>query len=122
MASRDALVSKLVAILAQVLTGVISATSAAFTTDRANQEFELKFAAPAGLLLNVSEPIENKNALYHQLGTNLAAARRAIEQLQGEEAHAVESGGSLADDIWTAAISTMTDLWTQHKPQETKGT
>ena len=31
----------------------------AFTTDRANQEFELKFAAPAGLLLNVSEPIEN---------------------------------------------------------------
>ena len=92
--------------------------SAAFTTDKANQEFELKFTAPAGLLLNVPAPIANKNALYHQLGTNLAAARRAIEQLQGEEAHAFESGGSLADDIWTAAISTMTDLWTQHKPQE----
>ena len=90
----------------------------AFTTDKANQDFELKFTAPAGLLLNVPEPIANKNAVYHQLGTNLAAARRAIEQLQGEEAHAVESGGSLADDIWTAAISTMTDLWTQHKPQE----
>ena len=53
--------------------------SAAFTTDKANQEFELKFAAPAGLLLNVSDPIANKHALYHQLGTNLAAARRAIE-------------------------------------------
>ena len=92
--------------------------SAAFTTDRANQEFELKFAAPAGLLLNVSEPIENKNALYHQLGTNLAGARRAIEQLQGEEVHAVEPGGTLADDVWTAAISTMTDLWTKYKPQE----
>ena len=51
--------------------------SAAFTTDKANQDFELKFAAPAGLLLNVSDPIVNKNALYHQLGTNLAAARRA---------------------------------------------
>ena len=92
--------------------------SAAFTTDRAKQEFELKFAAPAGLLLNVSEPIENKNALYHQLGTNLAGARRAIEQLQGEEVHAVEPGGTLADDVWTAAISTMTDLWTKYTPQE----
>ena len=92
--------------------------SAAFTTDKANQEFELKFAAPAGLLLNVSDPIVNKNALYHQLGTNLAAARRAIEQLQGEEAHAVEPGGTLADDVWTAAISTMTDLWTKYTPQE----
>ena len=38
--------------------------SAAFTTDKANQEFELKFAGPAGLLLNVSDPIVNKNALY----------------------------------------------------------
>ena len=92
--------------------------SAAFTTDKANQEFELKFAAPAGLLLNVSDPFVNKNALYHQLGTNLAGARRAIEQLQGEEAHAVEQGGTLADDVWTAAISTMTDLWTKYKPQE----
>ena len=92
--------------------------SAAFTTDKANQEFELKFAAPAGLLLNVSDPFVNKNALYHQLGTNLAAARRAIEQLQGEEVHAVEPGGTLADDVWTAAISTMTDLWTKYKPQE----
>ena len=55
----------------------------AFTTDKANQDFELKFTAPAGLLLNVPEPIANKNALYHQLGLNLAAARRAIEQLQG---------------------------------------
>ena len=67
--------------------------SAAFTTDKANQEFELKFAGPAGLLLNVSDPIANKHALYHQLGTNLAAARRAIEQLQGEEVHAVELVG-----------------------------
>ena len=92
--------------------------SAAFTTDKANQEFELKFAAPAGLLLNVSDPFVNKNALYHQLGTNLAGARRAIEQLQGEEVHAVEPGCTLADDVWTAAISTMTDLWTKYKPQE----
>ena len=91
----------------------------AFTTDKANQEFELKFTAPAGLLLNVPEPIANKNALYHQLGTNLAAARRAIEQLQGEEAHTVEQGGTLGDDVWTAAISSMTDLWKQHSPQET---
>ena len=92
--------------------------SAAFTTDKANQEFELKFAGPAGLLLNVSDPIANKHALYHQLGTNLAAARRAIEQLQGEEAHAVEPGETLAEDVWTAAISTMTELWTKYKPQE----
>ena len=90
----------------------------AFTTDRSNQEFELKFTAPAGLLLNVPEPIANKNALYHQLGLNLAAARRAIEQLQGKEAHVVGPGGTLSDDVWTAAISAMTDLWTKHSPQE----
>ena len=85
--------------------------SAAVTTDKANQEFELKFTAPAGLLLNVPAPIANKNAVYHQLGTNLAAARRALEQLQGEDAHTVETGATLADDVWTAAISTMTELW-----------
>ena len=90
----------------------------AFSTDRANQEFELKFTAHAVLLLNVTEPIANKNALYHQLGMNLAAARRAIELLQGEEAHEVEQGGTLAEDVWTAAISTMTELWTKYKPQE----
>ena len=71
----------------------------AFTTDKANQEFELKFTAPAGLLLNVSEPIANKNAVCHQLGVNLATARRAIEQLQGEEVHTVEHGGTLAEDV-----------------------
>ena len=92
--------------------------SPAFTTDKANQEFELKFTAPAVLLLNVNEPVANKNALYHQLGANLAAARRAIELLQGEEAHEVEQGGTLAEDVWTAAISTMTELWTKYKPQE----
>ena len=90
----------------------------AFSTDKANQEFELKFTAPAVLLLNVNEPVANKNALYHQLGANLAAARRAIELLQGEEAHEVEQGGTLAEDVWTAAISTMTELWTKYKPQE----
>ena len=90
----------------------------AFSTDKANQEFELKFTAPATLLLNVTEPIANKSVLYHQLGMNLAAARRAVEQLQGEEAHVVESGGTLGEDVWTAAISTMTDLWTKYNPQE----
>ena len=91
----------------------------AFSTDKANQEFELKFTAHAVLLLNVTEPIANKNALYHQLGMNLAAARRAIELLQGEEAHAVvEQGGTLAEDVWTAALSTMAELWTKYKPQE----
>ena len=92
--------------------------SAAFTTDKANQEFELKFTLPAGLLLNVIAPIANKNAVYHQLGTNLVVARRALEQLQGEDAHTVETGAPLADDVWTAAISTMTELWKEHKPQE----
>ena len=101
----------------QVFAGAIAAMSA-FSTDKANQEFELKFTAPAMLLLNVTEPIANKSALYHQLGLNLAAARRAIEQLQGEEAQAVESGGTLGEDVWTAAISTMTNLWTKYKPQE----
>ena len=100
----------------QVFAGAIAAMSA-FSTDKANQEFELKFTAPAMLLLNVTEPIANKSALYHQLGLNLAAARRAIEQLQGEEAHVVESG-TLGEDVWTAAISTMTDLWTKYNPQE----
>ena len=89
-----------------------------FSTDKANQEFELKFTAPATLLLNVTEPIANKSVLYHQLGMNLAAARRAIELLQGEEAHAVEQGGTLAEDVWTAALSTMAELWTKYKPQE----
>ena len=56
----------------------------AFTTDKANQEFELKFTAPAGLL-NVPEPIAKKNAMYQQLGLDLATARPAIEQLQGEK-------------------------------------
>ena len=92
--------------------------SAAFTTDKANQEFELKFTAPAGLLLNVPEPIASKNALYHQLGLNLAAARRAIEQLQGKAAHVVDPGGTLAEDVWTAALATMADLSTKHSPQE----
>ena len=90
----------------------------AFTTDKANQEFELKFTALAGLLLNMSEPIANQNAVYHQLGVNLAAARRAIEQLQGEEAHTVEQGGTLAEDVWNPALSTMLELWTRHKPQK----
>ena len=90
----------------------------AFSTDKANQEFELKFTAPAVLLLNVNEPVANKNALYHQLGANLAAARRAIEQLQGEEAHVVDPGGTLAEDVWAAAICAMNDLWTKHSPQE----
>ena len=90
----------------------------AFSTDKVNQEFELKFTAPAGLLLNVAEPITNNNAVFHQLGLNLAAARRAIEQLQGNEAHTVELGGTLAEDVWTAAISSMAELWSQHKPQE----
>ena len=89
-----------------------------FTIDKANQEFELKFTAPAGLLLNVPEPIANKNAVYHQLGVNLATARRAIEQLQGEEVHTVEHGGTLAEDVWNAAPSTMADFWTRHRPQE----
>ena len=89
----------------------------AFSTDKANQEFELKFTAPAVLLLNVNEPVANKNALYHQLGANLAAARRPIELLQGEEAHEVEQGGTLAEDVWTAALSTMAELWTKYKQQ-----
>ena len=76
----------------------------AFTTDKANQEFELKFTAPAGLLLNVSEPIANKHAVYHQLGVNLATARRAIEQLQGEEVHTVEHGGTLAECMERCAL------------------
>ena len=33
-----------------------------FSTDKANQEFELRFTAHAVLLLNVTEPIANKNA------------------------------------------------------------
>ena len=44
--------------LAPVIAGEINALSA-FTTDKDNQEFELKFTAPAGLLLNVPEPIAN---------------------------------------------------------------
>ena len=90
----------------------------AFTTDKANQDFEMRFTAPAGLLLNVPEPIANKNAIYHQLGLNLAAARHAIEQLQGEEAHMVDPGGTLAEDVWTATIDAMNYLWTKHSPQE----
>ena len=43
--------SSLVA-LASVFAGETIAMSA-FTTDKANQEFELKFTAPAGLLLNI---------------------------------------------------------------------
>ena len=72
-------------------------------------------------MLNVPEPSANKNAVYHQLGLNLAAARRAIEQLQGDdsdEAHAVEPGGTMAEDVWNVAISSMAVLWSQHKPQE----
>ena len=61
--------------------------SAAFTTVKANQEFELKFTTPAGLLLNVPAPIANKNAVYHQLGTNLVVARRALEQRVRDAAH-----------------------------------
>ena len=54
----------------------------AFSSAKANTEFELKFTAPAALLLGVAEPIANKTAVYVQLGANLAAARRAIEILR----------------------------------------
>ena len=53
-----------------------------FSSAKANTEFELKFTAPASLLLGVAEPIANKTAVYVQLGANLAAARRAIEILR----------------------------------------
>ena len=56
--------------------------------------------------------------MYQQLGANLAAARRAIEELQGEDAHKPESGGSLGEDMWTAGVSSMTELWAKHNPQE----
>ena len=89
-----------------------------FSSAKANTEFELKFTAPASLLLGVAEPIANKTAVYVQLGANLAAARRAIENLSGEDAHNPGPGGALADDVWTEAIATMTKLWDQHNPQE----
>ena len=89
-----------------------------FSSAQANTEFELKFTAPASLLLGVAEPIANKTAVYVQLGANLAAARRAIENLSGEDAHNPGPGGALADDVWTEAIATMTKLWDQHNPQE----
>ena len=90
----------------------------AFSSAKANTEFELKFTAPAALLLGVAEPIANKTAVYVQLGANLAAARRAIENLSGGEAHVPGPGGALAEDIWTEAISAMTKLWDEHNPQE----
>ena len=36
----------------------------AFSSAKANTEFELKFTAPAALLLGVAEPIANKTAVY----------------------------------------------------------
>ena len=90
----------------------------AFSSAKANTEFELKFTAPAALLLGVAEPIANKTAVYVQLGANLAAARRAIENLSGGEAHVPGPGGALAEDIWTEAVSAMTKLWDQHNPKE----
>ena len=47
----------------------------AFSSVKANTEFELKFTAPAALLLGVAELIANKTAVYVQLGANLAGAR-----------------------------------------------
>ena len=35
----------------------------AFSSAKANTEFELKFTAPAALLLSVAEPITNKTAV-----------------------------------------------------------
>ena len=90
----------------------------AFSSVKANTEFELKFTAPAALLLGVAELIANKTAVYVQLGANLAAARRAIENLSGDEAHVLVPGGALAEDIWTKATSAMTRLWDQHNPKE----
>ena len=90
----------------------------AFSFAKANTEFELKFTAPAALLLGVAEPIANKTAVYVQLGANLAAARPAIENLSVDEAHVPGPGGALAEDIWTEGISAMTKLWDEHNPQE----
>ena len=59
----------------------------AFSSAKANTEFELKFTAPAALLLGVAEPIANKNAVYVKLGANLAAARRSIENLTADDTH-----------------------------------
>ena len=30
----------------------------------------------------------------------------------------VEQGGTLAEDVWNAALSAMAELWTKHNPQE----
>ena len=79
----------------QVFAGAIAAMSA-FSTDKANQEFELKFTAPAALLLDVAELIAKKTAVYVQLGANLAAARQDIVRaISIDPAHAeavLESG------------------------------
>ena len=53
-----------------------------------------------------------------QLGANLAAARRVIENLTGEGAHVPDVGGTVAEDIRTTGTSTMTQLWKHHKHQE----
>ena len=67
---------------------VCNSRMSSFSSAKANTEFELKFTTPAALLLGVAEPITNKTAVYVQLGANLAAARRAIENLSGNEARA----------------------------------
>ena len=90
----------------------------AFSSAKANTEFELKFTAPAALLLGVAEPIANKTAVHVQLGANLPAPRRVIENLSGDEAHVPGPGGTIADDMWTEAVSAMTKLWDQHNPKE----
>ena len=41
-----------------------SAAISAFSTAKANTEFELKFTAPGALLLGVAESIANQNAVY----------------------------------------------------------
>ena len=53
-----------------------------------------------------------------QLSANLAAARRPIENLSGNEAHVPGPGGTIADDMWTEAVSAMIKLWDQHNPKE----
>ena len=48
----------------------------------------------------------------------ISSLARRMARRSGKEAHVVEQGGTLAEDVWNAALSAMAELWTKHNPQE----
>ena len=89
---------------------------AGWSTARAAEEFNAKFAAPArGLLADSSHTDARK--LYEELGRFWAEAHFALEALPEEDLHQPQVNSSLEKDLKDLVIESMEALWNELKPE-----